>query len=63
MAHHFQTRSPLTRSKFMIKLCTVLSEVGIDCSKYSSHSFRIRAAKTAAVTRGIQDSLDRTLQA
>ena len=52
----FQRGNLLTRSKFVAKLREVLSEVGIDCSKYSGHSFRIGAVTTTAA-RGIQDSL------
>jgi len=57
---YFQSGAPLTRSKFVAKLRVVLSEVGIECSKYSGHSFRIGAATTAAA-RGIQDSLIKTM--
>ena len=56
----FQRGDPLTRAKFVGKLREVLSEVGIDCSKYSGHSFRIGAATTAAA-RGVQDSLIKTM--
>ena len=56
----FQNGSPLTRQKLVSKLREVLQKVGIDCSKYSGHSFRIGAATTAAA-RGIQDSLIKTM--
>lgn len=56
----FQDGSPLTRQKLVTKLREVLQKVGIDCSKYSGHSFRIGAATTAA-EKGIQDSLIKTM--
>lgn len=56
----FRNGSPLTRQKLVIKLREVLQKVGIDCSKYSGHSFRIGAATTAAA-KGIQDSLIKTM--
>ena len=56
----FQRGNPLTRTKFVGKLQEVLSKLGIDCSKYSGHSFRIEAA-TTAVARGVQDSLIKTM--
>ena len=56
----FQNGSPLTRQKLVNKLREVLQRVGIDCSKYSGHSFRIGVATTAAA-KGIQDSLIKTM--
>ena len=38
----------------------VLQKVGLDCSKYLVHSFRIGAA-TTATAKGIQDSLIKTM--
>jgi len=46
----FQSGAPLTRSKFVAILRIVFSEVGINCSKYSGHSFRIGAATTEGYT-------------
>ena len=48
---------PLT---LVSSLQEVLQKVGIDCSKYSGHSFRIRVATTAAAL-GIQDLLIKTM--
>jgi len=48
----FHRGDPLTRAKFVGKLREVLSKVGIDCSKYSRHSFRIGAV-TMAAARGV----------
>ena len=57
---HFQDGSPLTRQKLVARLREVLQKVGIDRTKYSGHSFQIGAATTAA-TKGIQDSLIKTM--
>ena len=56
----FKNGKPLTRSSFVAKLRETLEVAGVDCSGYSSHSFRIGAATTAA-SRGIQDSLIKTM--
>ena len=50
----------LTRQLFIVKLREVLQAVGVDCSSYSGHSFRIGAAIIAA-SKGIQDSLIKTM--
>ena len=52
----FKNGRPLTRSSFVGKLQEALEAVGVDCSGYSSHNFRIGAATTTA-SKGIQDSL------
>ena len=57
----FQNGNPLTRQRLVSKMREVLQKVGIDCGKYSGHSFRIGAATTAAATKGIQDSLRKTM--
>ena len=51
---------PLTHSSFVSKLREALKAVGVDCSGYSGDSFRIGAA-TTAVSKGIQDSLIKTM--
>ena len=56
----FQNGNPLTRQRLVTRRQEVLQRVGIDCSKYSGHSFRIGAATTAAA-KGIQDSLIKTM--
>ena len=55
----FSDGSPLSRSRLM-QSRQVLSEVGVDCSGYSGHSFRIGAATTAA-RLGVSDSPIKTL--
>ena len=52
----FADGRPLTRPRLVSSLREVLQKVGINCSKYSGHSFQIGVATTAA-TLGIQDSL------
>ena len=56
----FKDGRPLTRQCLVIKMREVLQRIGIDCEKYSGHSFRIGAATTAA-SRGVQDSLIKTM--
>ena len=51
---------PLTRGMFVAQVKRVLTQAGIDATKYSGHSFRIGAASTAAERR-IEDSTIRTL--
>ena len=51
---------PLTQAKFAALLKHSLAAAGIDCTRYSGHSFRIGAATTAAA-RGIPDSTIQTL--
>ena len=51
---------PLTRDMFVAQVKKVLTQAGIDATKYSGHSFRIGAASTAA-ERGVEDSTIRTL--
>ena len=55
----FQNGNPLTRQRLVTTMWKVLQRVGIDCSKYLGHSFRIGAATAAA--KGIQDSLIKTM--
>ena len=52
--------SSLSRPKLVQSLRQVLSSVGVVCSSYSGHSFRIGAATSAART-GVSDSLIKTL--
>jgi hypothetical protein len=51
---------PLTRTKFIKDLKSVLKIIGLDDSKYNGHSFRIGAATTCANLR-IEDHLIKTL--
>ena len=51
---------PLTWPRLVSSLRKVLQKVGIDCSKYSGHSFQIKAATTAAAL-GIRDLLIKTM--
>ena len=53
-------KNAVTREDLVDRLRYVLKEAGIDCSRYSGHSFRIGAATTAAA-RGISDSTIQTL--
>ena len=51
----FQDGKPLTRSRFVERIRQALTEVGIDPTPYSGHSFRSGAATTAA-RQGIGDA-------
>ena len=51
----FWNNKPLTRSRFVIRVCEALRTMGIDESPYSGHSYRSGAATTAA-REGIEDS-------
>ena len=56
----FRDGSTLSRTKLIQCLRQALSSVGVNCSCYSGHSFRIGAATTAA-RMGVSDSLIKTL--
>ena len=56
---HFHNGNPLTSQMLVTKMQEALQKVGIDCSKHSGHSFRTKAATTAAA-KGIQDFLIKT---
>lgn len=56
----FQDGRYLTRDRFVAEVRAALTSVGMDCSLYAGHSFRIGAATTAAQL-GVQDSLIKTL--
>jgi len=56
----FEDSWPLTHQKLVSNLQVVLQRVGIDCSKYSAHSFRIGVATTVAA-QSVQDSLIKTV--
>ena len=45
---------PLTRSQFNSVLCKACGALGMDCSKYRSHSFRIGAVSLAS-SKGLSD--------
>ena len=45
----------LTQDRFVTRVRGALTAAGLDCSQYAGHSFRIRAATTAA-QKGIKDS-------
>ncbi len=49
-----------TKQRFVSAIREALKRAGVDQSKYSGHSFRIRAATTAA-SRGMEDSIIQTL--
>ena len=50
---------PLTKSKFVTRIRSILDELGYPSQQFAGHSFRIGAA-TAAAQAGIEDS---TIQA
>ena len=52
-------KQPLTRRQFVNEVKTSLKSIGLDPSKYASHSFRAGAAITAAA--GLEDSTIKTL--
>ena len=56
----FANGKPLTRVRFVERVQLALSLAGVDCSRYSGHSFRCGAATTAA-NRGIGDTMNKTL--
>ena len=56
----FKNGKPLTHSSFVAKLQETLEVAGVDCSGYSGHSLSIGATTTAA-SKGIQDSLIKTM--
>ena len=56
----FRNGAPLTRSKFLHTLRSLLAAAGYTATKYNTHSFRIGAA-TAAALAGCTDSQIRTL--
>ena len=51
----FQDGTPLTKSRFVARICEAMAQAGIPTENYSDHSFRIGAATTAAQA-GLQDS-------
>lgn len=55
-----QDGAPLTRQQLVSKLRSTLSKTGVQCDKFSGHSFRICAATTAAA-KGLSDSTIQTL--
>ena len=56
----FENGTPLTRAALVSHLRTALTDIGVDCSGYSGHSFRIGAA-TAAAAAGYNDSFIQSL--
>lgn len=56
----WKDKKALSREGLVSRLRQVLGEAGIDCSRYSGHSFRIGAATTAAA-KGVSDSMIQTL--
>ena len=50
----------LTRPLFVAAMRQALQSAGVDCLKYAGHSFRIGAA-TMAASRGMEDSITKTL--
>ena len=57
---HFGDRTPLTKARFTAKVHDALAAVGVECTSYSKHSFRIGAATTAA-RAGVADSVIQAL--
>ena len=51
---------PLTRELLVQKLRATLSQAGVDCTRFSGHSFRIGAA-TTAMARGVSETTVQTL--
>jgi len=51
----FEDRRPLTRARFGEQVREAATKAGLDCFPFSSHSFCIGAATTAA-SRGINDA-------
>ena len=56
----FRDGTTLSKPRLIGSLRQVLGEVGVDSSRYSGHSFRIRAA-TAAAKLGVSDSMIKAL--
>ena len=56
----WKNQKGLAREELVSKLRQVLRRAGVECSRYSGHSFRIGAATTAAA-RGVSDSTIQTL--
>ena len=58
----FKTKdgTPLSRQMLVTMVKNTLLKAGIDCSRYSGHSFRIGAA-TTALAKGIPESTIQTL--
>ena len=56
----FQDGNPLTRDKLVSQMRDALSQLGIDSTNFSGHSFRIGAATTAAKV-GFEDSFIQSL--
>ena len=56
----FQDGTPLSRSQLVSHLREALTQLGVDVTNYSGHSFRIGAASTAAKA-GFSDSFIQTL--
>ena len=57
---HFGDRNTLTKVRFTTKVCDALAAVGVECTSYSGHSFRIGAATTVAMA-GVADSVIQAL--
>ena len=57
---HYCNQSLLSKNRFTSSFRDILTRSGIDSSQYSSHSFRIGAASTAAAN-GVEDSVIQTL--
>ena len=56
----FKDKKSLTRVCFVSRVRKVLQRVGVDCKACSGHSFRSRAATTAAKA-GVEDSVIKML--
>ena len=55
-----ESSRPLTKAKFVARVCSALSEAGLSAKDYASHSFHIGATTMAAAV-GMEDSFIWTL--
>ena len=56
-----QDRTPLTKDYFIQKFRAALTDIGLEASQYTGHSFKIGTA-TTATEKGIEDSLIKAME-